>query len=257
MATTKELIVAFLTETSEATAYDVYEGLGSVSSDTVDRNLKEMTDAGTLVREKKSTNGGRPVFHYKLAVSPRETISTQATKVVDEPAQPAGPTHIFVVRKNDIPNHIWGQRQYVFARVLEPFVKRRTTRTFNRFGNAVISIFLTESSPEEIVAALNAQLPEVTCTVTTNLQDALAAYDVYTPNAQLEHGRITDWSNHFFSMFDSTSVYNQASAQPAAPQRTPMEILASGDVYALTNSVLMEALKVLAQDYITRTTATV
>lgn len=251
--TTKERISSFLTNNmTEATSYDVYthfsESDSPVSSDTIDRNLKEMTDAGTLVREKKATNGGRQVYHYKLAVSPRKTVSTNATKVevsettvsatgnIESASTQNGPRRVYFVRKNDIAQSIWGSRQYVFAEKISPF--QVTSRPFMPVGGTVVSIFYTNHALTEIADAISSSMPDVTFQIVPTLDLAMEVIDAWSTD--LDSRQVETFKN------GSEDYFNRyAPPAPPAPvtRQEALEILAEGNVNKITKSVFDELVR--------------
>lgn len=234
--TTKEKIVAFLGTTAEATSYDVYEHLQTVSNDAVSRNLKELADAGTLVRERKSTNGGPVAYHYKLANPTATTVATNATKVNEATEQPAGPVKVYLVRNDNHPN--WGRHLGTYMQVLAPYIKfGQGARAYSKIDSTVTSIFITDSPISEISASLIAALPQLEFTLATTLDEAKAAITEYSAGNVYDVDRMDRWAQQFFAQFEPVS------------ERHALEALASGDRYNITNKVYI-ALVEFARTYL-------
>lgn len=258
--TTKDRILAELRSSSNLTAYDIYDAIQSqgndISSDTIDRNLKELTDRGVLVREKReSTSTGRQVYHYSIpgaTVTPVDNdgevdpdFENDEEETYDEAPEAVnpGPQKVYLVRKNDIPSHIWGSRQFVFARLLSPFVHRG--RPFSPFGNTVVSIFSTTRPLSEIDTALT-QMPDVHYVITTSLEEAIRAIESYGTLTATDQYRFTNWSNSYFTSwgFEAETAapsFHEAPAEAPAAAKVQVQsdtvIVRKDDLVALRNLV--------------------
>lgn len=275
MATTsKTLIVDALTHLGEATSYDIYEHIGNIDTSTVDKQLKVLSEEGTVLREKKSTNGGRPVYHYKLANTGVTTVAISGDKslAVNEAmaveAEVVGPKPIFLVRKNDIPGFTFGRGGHLFARTVSPF-DMCYARRFQNWGNAVISVFVSEDSIDDIASALQAALPEITFGIATTTTEALAIVRSYGPDVNANH--FANWADDYFRQFSHVLVaplapleqtetaqvgataHVAAGPQAALPPvsrstRAIMQDIADGA--PVTEEEAKQALKALAQDWL-------
>ena len=89
------------------------------------------------------------------------------------------PNIVFLVRKDDIPGFTYGNGGHKFAREISQFVKFGSRR-FERHGNAVISIFISETYTQLITAHMQAVLPDITFGVTNDIESAIEYIQSYS-----------------------------------------------------------------------------
>jgi hypothetical protein len=269
--TTKERILQLFNNESaefEASSYDIYERLGDVSSDTVDRNLKEMVEAGTLIREKQyrfTFNGYRKVYCYRLPATTPSASALNEEEISDmtvssdgsiETPQ-SGPRPIFIVRDNTNYRSSFDNWAIKFARTLQPF--DRSGRVFRGVGQTVVSLMISDASKENIIGAIENANLNITYEVVESLGAAIECIKYYSPDTpEHELSNFEALATRYISQYASQPAMagEQSAPLPQSEPKTPMQKFADREYETLTQAEMLEVLSVLAKDYIERTNGT-